>query len=747
MPAELATAPETRRIRLAVGGMTCAACSTRVERRLNRLDGVTATVNYATGIAHVDAAADVPADTLCAEVNAAGYTAEPAAPDRPAFARSASGDAEVADIRRRLVLALIAFFPLADLSMMFAVLPGTRFPGWQLLLTALALPVVLWSAAPLHRRALINARHGGASMDTLVSVGVLTATAWSLQTMYLAPPRDTTPDGVWDAIWSADSIYLEAAAGITAFVLAGRYFEARARRTAGDALAALAALAAHEVTLLTRDGREITVPTAELGTGQRFVVRPGETIAADGVVVEGSSGIDTAAMTGESLPIQADAGAEVLGGTVALTGRLVIEARAVGADTALSGMIRLVEQAQQGKARMQRVADRVSAVFVPVVFALATATFAAHLLLRDSLDSAGSAAIAVLVIACPCALGLAIPTALMVASGRGAQLGIFVKGHQAFEATRDVDLVVFDKTGTLTEGRMRVVAVDAPDPAETLRLAGSVEAASEHAVAAAITEHARGVVDLEPVTDFEALAGLGARGRVGEREVLIGRTRLMTDQGLTVPTDLTEQAAGHARSGRTTVLVAVDGQVCAVIAVADTVKESAAGAVARLHRLGLRTAVLTGDNEHAARAVAVEIGITDIHADLLPEDKVTRIRRWQSDGHRVAMVGDGINDGAALAVADLGMAIGAGTDVAIAAADVILVRADLSTVPDAVELAHATLRTIRGNLAWAFGYNVVAIPVAALGWLNPLIAGAAMAFSSFFVVTNSLRLRRVRPGG
>lgn len=747
MSTELATAPETRRVRLAVGGMTCAACSTRVERRLNRLDGVTATVNYATGIAHVDAAADISSDTLCAEVTAAGYTAEPAAPDRPAFARSISGDAEVADIRRRLVVALIAFFPLADLSVMFAVLPGTRFPGWQLLLTALALPVVLWSAAPLHRRALINARHGGASMDTLVSVGVLTATAWSLQTMYLAPSRDTTPDGVWAAIWSADSIYLEAAAGITAFVLAGRYFEARARRTAGDALAALAALAAHEVTVLTRDGREITVPTAELGTGQRFVVRPGETIAADGVVVEGSSGVDTAAMTGESLPVQVGAGAEVLGGTVALTGRLVVEARAVGADTALSGMIRLVEQAQQGKARMQRVADRVSAVFVPVVFALAAATFAAHLLLRDSLDSAGSAAIAVLVIACPCALGLAIPTALMVASGRGAQLGIFVKGHQAFEATRDVDLVVFDKTGTLTEGRMRVVAVDAPDPAETLRLAGSVEAASEHAVAAAITEHARGVVDLEPVSDFEALAGLGARGRVGEREVLIGRARLMTDRGLTVPADLTERAAGHARRGRTTVLVAVDGQVCAVIAVADTVKESAAGAVARLHRLGLRTAVLTGDNEHAARAVAGEIGITDIHADLLPEDKVTQIRRWQSDGHRVAMVGDGINDGAALACADLGLAIGAGTDVAIAAADVILVRTDLSTVPDAVELAHATLRTIRGNLAWAFGYNVVAIPVAALGWLNPLIAGAAMAFSSFFVVTNSLRLRRVRPGG
>ncbi|WP_446226482.1 heavy metal translocating P-type ATPase [Nocardia sp. IBHARD005] len=745
--ADLASAPPAERVRLAVSGMTCAACSARVERRLNKLDGVTATVNYATGIASIDAGA-VPVEQLCAEVVAAGYTAEPAASGGSAFAPSASGQAEVVDLRRRMCVALVAFFPLADLSVMFAMVPSTRFSGWQLLLTVLALPVVLWSAAPLHLRAVRNARHGGVGMDTLVSVGVLTATLWSLQAMYLRPPRTDTPDGVWAAIWSSDSIYLEAAAGVTAFVLAGRYFEARARRTAGDALAALAALAAHEVTILTRDGREIIVPTAELGVGRQFVVRPGETIAADGVVIGGASSVDAAAMTGESVPVQVRAGDSVVGGTVALTGRLTVEATAVGADTALSGMIRLVEQAQQGKARMQRVADRVSAVFVPIVFALAAATFVGWLLLGGGTDRAASAAIAVLVVACPCALGLAIPTALLVASGRGAQLGIFIKGHQALEATRDVDVVVFDKTGTLTNGRMRVVAVgtDSFAEAEVVRLAGAVEAASEHAVAGAIADHARAAAELDPVEDFEAMPGLGAQGRVLNRQVLVGRPRLMTERGLLVPDTLAAEADRHARAGRTAVLVAVDGRVAAVVAVADTVKDSAAAAIERLHRLGLRTVVLTGDNEHVARAVAAEVGVTEVHAELLPHDKVTVIEQLRAAGHRVAMVGDGINDGAALATADLGLAIGAGTDVAIAAADIILVRADLDTVPDAVELAHATLRTIRGNLMWAFGYNIVAIPIAALGWLNPLVAGAAMAFSSFFVVTNSLRLRRVRPG-
>ncbi|MGW6332828.1 heavy metal translocating P-type ATPase [Nocardia rhamnosiphila] len=744
--------PDTRapergaRIRLTVGGMSCAACAARVERRLNKIDGVTAAVNYATGTATVDADPAITPARLCEEVVAAGYSAEPTPPERPAFAGTGAEDTEVRDLRRRLFVALLAFFPLADLSVMFAFIPSARFDGWQLLLTVLALPVVLWAAAPFHRRALANARHRAASMDTLVCVGVLTATLWSLHTMYLSPARTETPDGVWAAIWSSDSIYLEVAAGITTFVLAGRYFEAKAKRAAGGALRALAALAAHEVTVLTRDGREITVPISELSTGQRFLVRPGETVAADGTVTGGATSLDAGAMTGESIPVEIAAGDRVTGGTVSLTGRIVVEATAVGPDTALSAMIRLVDEAQQGKARMQRVADQVCAVFVPFVFVTAAATFASWLLLGHGADTAGAAAIAVLVVACPCALGLAIPTALMVASGRGARAGIFIKGHRALEATRDVDVVVFDKTGTVTNGSMRVVGVTATgiDEAAALRLAGAVEAASEHAVAAAVTQAARRAGELPDTEAFAALPGLGARGRVEGREVLVGSPRLMAEFGCVPPAALAADLDRHARAGRTAVFVAVDETVVAVIAVADTVKESAAAAVARLHRLGLRTVMLTGDNAFAAQAVAEEVGVGAVFAELLPQDKVTRIAQLRAAGHRVAMVGDGINDGAALATADLGLAIGTGADVALAAADVILVRPDLHTVPDAIELAHATLRTIRANLVWAFGYNVVAIPVAALGRLNPLIAGAAMAFSSFFVVTNSLRLRRHR---
>ncbi|MFF3222936.1 heavy metal translocating P-type ATPase [Nocardia suismassiliense] len=736
------------RISLAVTGMSCAACSTRVERKLNKIDGVTASVNYATGIATIDAVGDLTAEQLCAEVEATGFGASPVT-DRAETIRSTPEDAQVSDLLRRLVVALMAFFPLADLSVMFATIPATRITGWQLILTALALPVVVWSAAPFHRKAFANAKAGAASMDTLVSVGVLTATLWSLDTMFLHPNRSgPAPDGVWAAIWASDAIYLEVAAGVTAFVLAGRYFEAKAKRSAGSALRALAALGAREVTVLTRDDRELRVPIGELVEGQRFVVRPGETIATDGLVVAGESSVDASAMTGESLPVDVTAGMAVIGGTTALTGRLIVEAAAVGADTKLSGMIRLVEQAQTGKARMQRIADRVSAVFVPFVFLLTAVTFVTWLVTGAGADRAAAAALAVLVVACPCALGLAIPTALMVASGRGAQLGIFIKGHQALEATRDVDTVVLDKTGTVTNGAMSVVAVTEREPfstAEVLRLAGAVEAASEHAVAAAITRHARDVVeDLPAVESFEALPGLGARGTVDGRRVLVGRARLFDDQGIGIPQDLNRAVRQQERCGRTVVLVAVDGAVVAVIAVADTVKDTAAAAIARLHRLGLRVMMFTGDNAYAAQSVADEIGIDEVVAELLPEGKVELIARMQEQGRRVVMVGDGINDGAALATADLGMAIGAGTDVAIAAADVILVREDLGAVADAIELAHATLRTIKGNLVWAFGYNVIAIPVAALGFLNPLIAGAAMAFSSFFVVSNSLRLRRVR---
>ncbi|MFI9508012.1 heavy metal translocating P-type ATPase [Nocardia sp. NPDC052566] len=743
---DAAVRTEPARISLNVSGMSCAACATRVERKLNKVDGVTASVNYATGVATIDAADGVTSEQLCAEVVSAGYGAQPVS-DTPGPVDSAPEDAAVRDLFRRLVVALVLFFPLADLSVMFATVPATRITGWQVILTVLALPVVVWSAAPFHRRALAGARNFAASMDTLVSVGVLTATLWSLDTMFLQPERvESAPDGVWNAIWSSDSIYLEVAAGVTAFVLAGRYFEAKAKRSAGSALRALAALGAREVTVLTRGDREMRVPIGELVEGQRFVVRPGETIAADGLVVSGESSVDASAMTGESLPVDIGPGMEVIGGTTALTGRLIVEAAAVGADTKLSGMIRLVEQAQTGKARMQRVADRVSAVFVPFVFAVAAGTFAVWALTGSGADRAAAAALAVLVVACPCALGLAIPTALMVASGRGAQLGIFIKGHQALEATRDVDTVVLDKTGTVTEGAMSVVSVivdSAFAEAEVLRLAGAVESASEHAVAAAIARHAAAAFDeLPQVESFTALPGLGARGLVDERTVTVGRLRLFED--IQVPQAMKSAVREQERAGRTAVLVVVDGAVAAVIAVADTVKATAADSVARLHKLGLRVLMFTGDNAYAAQTVADEIGIDEVVAELLPEGKVELIAAMQEQGRRVVMVGDGINDGAALATADLGMAIGAGTDVAIAAADVILVREDLGAVADAIELAHATLRTIKGNLVWAFGYNVVAIPIAALGWLNPLIAGAAMAFSSFFVVSNSLRLRRVR---
>ncbi|WP_069163476.1 heavy metal translocating P-type ATPase [Nocardia altamirensis] len=736
------------RISLAVTGMSCGACATRIERKLNKIDGVTASVNYATGIATIDADPDISAERLCAEVDATGFGATPVTDHAEAIS-SAPEDAEVRDLLRRLVVALMAFFPLADLSVMFATIPSTRITGWQVILTVLALPVVVWSAAPFHRKAFANAKVGAASMDTLVSVGVITATLWSLDTMYLHPDRSRpAPDGVWAAIWSSDAIYLEVAAGVTAFVLAGRYFEAKAKRSAGSALRALAALGAREVTVLTRDDREMRVPIGELVEGQRFVVRPGETIATDGLVVAGESSVDASAMTGESIPVDVSTGMAVIGGTTALTGRLIVEAAAVGADTKLSGMIRLVEEAQTGKARMQRIADRVSSVFVPFVFLITALTFVTWLLTGAGADRAAAAALAVLVVACPCALGLAIPTALVVASGRGAQLGIFIKGHQALEATRDVDTVVLDKTGTVTNGAMSVVAVLARESfgtEEVLRLAGAVEAASEHAVAAAIARQARDTVEALPeVESFEALPGLGARGVVDGRKVMVGRARLFDDHGIGIPPESARAVSKQERAGRTVVLVAVDGAVVAVVAVADTVKETAAAAIERLHRLGLRVMMFTGDNAYAAQSVADEIGIDEVVAELLPEGKVELIARIQEQGHRVVMVGDGINDGAALATADLGMAIGAGTDVAIAAADIILVREDLGAVADAIELAHATLRTIKGNLVWAFGYNVIAIPIAALGWLNPLIAGAAMAFSSFFVVSNSLRLRRVR---
>jgi cation-transporting P-type ATPase A/B len=733
-------APDARevahRVELDVSGMSCAACAARVETKLNKIDGVRASVNYATRVASVDAPESMPVEDLCAVIRKAGYDAAP---------RSASSiepvdpdDRLARNLLLRLAVAAVLFVPLADLSVMFAVVPSTRFTGWEWALTALAAPIVTWAAWPFHRVALRNARHGTASMETLISVGVTAATLWSMYTIFF-DHRDRRVDGIWQALMGSDAIYLEVAAGVTVFILAGRYFEAKAKSRAGSALRALAALSAKNVSVLLADGTEMVLPADELKEGQRFVVRPGETIAADGLVVEGSAAIDMSAMTGEAKPARAQPGEPVIGGTVVLDGRLIVEAAAVGADTQFAGMVRLVEEAQAQKADAQRLADRIAGVFVPAVFAIAALTAGGWLLAGADADHAFAAALAVLVIACPCALGLATPTAMMVASGRGAQLGIFLKGYRALEAIRAVDTVVFDKTGTLTTGHLAVTEVTAADGwqrSEILALAAAVEVASEHAVSVAITTATE---ERRPVEDFRSHAGLGVTGVVSGHRVVIGRPSWAGRSG--VP-DLVQAARhiGESR-GETVVFVAVDDQVCGAIAVADAVKDSAPDAVAALHRRGLRTVLLTGDNAAAAGAVAAQVGIDEVIAEVLPEGKVDVIEQLRERGRVVAMVGDGINDGPALASADLGLAIGRGTDVAIGAADIILVRDDLDIVPQALDLAKATMRTIRTNLFWAFGYNVAAIPIAAAGLLNPLIAGAAMAFSSFFVVSNSLRLR------
>jgi Cu+-exporting ATPase len=737
------TAP-ARRVELDVIGMSCASCADRVERQLNKADGVRASVNFATRVATIDADENVTTADLCDVVHSAGYDASPRT-TLPAPRVDPDTD-HARDLFRRLVVAIVLFVPLADLSVMFAAVPGTRFPGWGWLLVVLAAPVVTWAAYPFHRVAITNLRHGAVSMETLISTGVTAATVWSLYTIFVRPSPPPAR-GVWNAIVGSDAIYLEVAAGVTVFVLAGRYFEAKAKSRAGGALRALAALSAKDVSVLRPDGTEQLVPVSELEEQQRFVVRPGQTIAADGLVVEGEAAVDMSAMTGEATPGDVRPGASVLGGTVALNGRLVIEAAAVGSDTKLAGMVRLVEQAQSGKAQAQRIADRIAGIFVPCVFVIAVLTCGAWLFAGAGVDHAVSAALAVLVIACPCALGLATPTALMVASGRGAQLGIFLKGHRALEATRDVDTVVFDKTGTLTTGRLTVNDVTvAPgwDRATVLHAAGAVESASEHPVSLAI------VNELSPaspaaVTDFRASAGRGAVGRVDGRHVQVGKPSWVA-QHKAVPPELVEARRAAESQGQTVVFVAADDEVCAAISVADVVKDSAASAIARLHEQGLRTLLITGDNAVTAQAIADQTGIEEVLADVLPDGKVDVIEQLRTQGHRVAMVGDGINDGPALVAADLGLAIGRGTDVAIGAADIILVRDSLETVPQALELARATLRTIRGNMLWAFGYNIAAIPIAAAGLLNPLIASAAMAFSSFFVVSNSLRLRRFGAG-
>jgi P-type Cu+ transporter len=753
-----------RSIELSIGGMTCAACAARVERKLNKLDGVHASVNYATEKASVAASAEVGIAELVAQVERAGYRAAPIEPEQPA--QGELTDAPVRYLLRRLVVALLLGVPLGDLSMTVVFLPSSRFTGWQWVLLAMTLPVVTWCAWPFHRKAVVAARHGSTSMDTLVSLGITAASCWSVYTMFFNGFVDNGAgqrvDSGWGLIFRpAGSIYLDVAVGVTIFLLSGRLFEARAKRRAGGALSGLAKIGARDVSVRRDDGTEHRIPVAQLHLGDHFVVRPGETIATDGEVVLGHSGVDSSAMTGESAPIEVCEGYPVIGGTIARSGRLVVRATKVGKDTQLAQLVRLVEQAQNDKASVQRLADRICGVFVPVVLALAVLTFLGWLVIDGSVEHAFSSALAVLIIACPCALGLATPTALMVASGRGAELGIFIKGHQALESAKAIDTVVWDKTGTVTTGRMAVVDVALVDgelvdgaPVDgtlgagaeldtLLRHAGAVEDASEHAVATAISALARaGLGGIPPVADFTSLSGLGARGMVNGQEVLVGSVRLLAARGISVPTALEERRARWEQQGCTTVVVAAGGVAEGAFALTDTVRPSAAAAVTELLRLGLRTVLLTGDNEATARAVAAQVGIDEVIAEVLPHDKAAVIEALQAQGRSVAMVGDGVNDAPALARANLGLAVVTGTDVALGAADLILMSNDLNVVPSAIKLARSTLRTIHSNLAWAFSYNIAALPLAALGLLNPLIAGGAMTMSSLFVVSNSLRLRR-----
>ena len=740
---------------LAIGGMTCASCAARIEKKLNRLDGVTAAVNFATESARVSVPASVSTGDLISVIEQAGYsaTAMAAGPETaegaPGTEEGALGIDQAERLRRRLVVSLVLAVPVVVL----ATIPAWQFRNWQWAALVLASPVAVWGAWPFHRAALVNARHGAATMDTLVSVGVAAAYLWSVYALFFGPAGvgGMRMSFAWLASGSgAAATYLDVAAGVTVLILLGRYLEARAKRRSGAALRALLALGAKDVAIL-RDGSEVRVPVGQLAAGEEFAVRPGEKIAADGVVVSGTSAVDTSMLTGEPVPADVGPGDAVAGGCVNAGGRLVVRATRVGSDTQLAQIARLVSEAQAGKAPVQRLADRISAVFVPAVIGIAIATLAGWLAAGQGAGAAFTAAAAVLIIACPCAMGLATPTAILVGTGRGAQLGIVIKGPEMLESTRKIDTIVLDKTGTVTTGQMSLVDVaTAPgtDPADVLRRAGAVEDASEHPVAAAIAAGARDRLGtaLPGVDQFASHQGLGVSGVVDGHAVLVGRAGwLQLDRDLPVPAPLAARAAEAEAAGQTAVFAGWDGQVRGVLVVADTIKPTSAEAVRRLRGMGLRPVLLTGDNERAARAVAAAVGIDEVIAGVRPAGKVNAVKHLQDAGRVVAMAGDGVNDAAALAQADLGLAMGTGTDAAIQASDLTLIRGDLLAVPDAILLSRRTLATIKGNLAWAFGYNTAAIPLAALGFLNPLIAAAAMAFSSVFVVTNSLRLRRFRP--
>jgi len=755
---QVAAAPDGsgRSVELAISGMTCASCAARIEKKLNRMDGVSATVNLATETARVRFPGTVSPDELVAAVEQVGYTAAlpPAAQSggaEPAEVPSPAGEPdEMASLRQRLLVSLALTVPVVVLAMV----PAAQFRYWQWASLALASPVAVWGAWPFHRAAYLNARHGAATMDTLISVGVGAAYLWSLYALFFGDAGQAGAHMSFALLArgaGAADIYLEVAAGVTVLILLGRYFEARAKRRAGAALRALLSLGAKDVAVL-RDGHEVRIPAGQLAVGELFVVRPGEKIATDGVVESGSSAVDTSMLTGEPVPAEVGAGDPVTGATVNVSGRLVVRATEVGAGTQLAQITRLVSDAQARKAPVQRLADRISAVFVPVVIGIAVLTLIGWLAAGQPPGAAFTAAVAVLIIACPCAMGLATPTALLVGTGRGAQLGILIKGPEVLESTRTIDTVVLDKTGTITTGRMSLVDVTAApgeDPAEVLRLAGAVEDASGHPIAVAIAAGAAERIggSLPGVEGFASHGGLGVSGVAGGHAVVAGRRDwIEREWAQPISASLDARAAEAEAAGQTPVFAGWDGQVRGVLVVADTIKPTSAEAVARLRGMGLWPVLLTGDNARAARAAADRVGIGEIIAGVLPAGKADAVKRLQDAGRVVAMAGDGVNDAAALAQADLGLAMGTGTDAAIEAADLTLVRGDLLAVPDAIRLSRRTLRTIKGNLFWAFAYNVAAIPLAALGFLNPLIAAAAMAFSSVFVVTNSLRLRRFQPG-